>query len=84
MTGSVITLVKNDKYWATDPVGPGKGNRLPYIDGMKYLIIPDTSTRRAALRTGKIDQMPSVTVDDVVFDKEIISGNKAGGRHSRR
>jgi peptide/nickel transport system substrate-binding protein len=70
VTGSVITLVKNDKYWATDPVGPGKGNQLPYVDGMKYLIIPDASTRLAALRTGKIDQLPSVTYDDAATIKK--------------
>jgi peptide/nickel transport system substrate-binding protein len=64
ISGSAATFVKNSKYWATDPVGPGKGNQLPYIDGMKYLIIPDASTRLAALRTAKIDQMPSVNYDD--------------------
>jgi peptide/nickel transport system substrate-binding protein len=69
VTGSVITLVKNDKYWATDPIGPGKGNQLPYIDGLKYLIIPDASTRLAALRTGKVDQFPSVTYDDAASVK---------------
>ncbi|UCC15876.1 MAG: hypothetical protein JSU58_05740, partial [Dehalococcoidales bacterium] len=29
--------------------------QLPYIDGIKFLIIPDLSTCQAALRTGKID-----------------------------
>ncbi|OGO19105.1 MAG: hypothetical protein A2144_00515 [Chloroflexi bacterium RBG_16_50_9] len=55
--GSQIVLVKNPNYWDKDPVGPGKGNNLPYLDGIRYLIIPDASTRQAALRTGKIDQM---------------------------
>jgi peptide/nickel transport system substrate-binding protein len=64
VSGSAATLVKNDKYWATDPVGPGKGNQLPYIDGVKYLIIPDASTRLAAVRTAKVDQIPSVNFDD--------------------
>ncbi len=40
-----------------DPVGPGKGNQLPYLDGLKWLVILDPSTRLAALRTGKIDKM---------------------------
>ena len=53
LSGSAATLVKNPDYWATDPVGPGQGNQLPYIDGIQYLIIPDVSTRQAALRTGK-------------------------------
>jgi len=52
---STITFRRNPNYWDTDPCGPGKGNQLPYLDGVKYLIIPDASTRDAAFRTGKID-----------------------------
>ncbi|MFC2056326.1 ABC transporter substrate-binding protein [Chloroflexota bacterium] len=53
--GSAATLMRNPDYWQKDPVGPGKGNQLPYIDGLKYFIIPDKSTMFAALRTGKLD-----------------------------
>jgi peptide/nickel transport system substrate-binding protein len=38
-----------------NPVGPGKGDQLPYLDGIKVSIIPDSSTRVAAFRTGKIN-----------------------------
>ncbi len=76
VTGGVITFVKNDNYWATDPVGPGKGNRLPYIDGFRYLIIPDASTRMAAMRTGKIDQMPNLNYDDAATIRKAITGVK--------
>ncbi|MBI2849476.1 MAG: ABC transporter substrate-binding protein [Chloroflexi bacterium] len=55
--GSSASLVRNSNYWMKDPIGPGKGNQLPYLDAVKYLIIPDASTREAALRTGKVDQM---------------------------
>ena len=55
--GSQGTVIRNPNYWAKDPVGPGKGNQLPYIDRIKLLDIPDLSTRYAALRTGKIDTM---------------------------
>ena len=55
VTGSSITYLRNPNYWQTDPIGSGKGKQLPYVDGMKQLIIPDTSTEIAALRTGKID-----------------------------
>ena len=61
---SAITYKRNPKYWGTDPVGPGKGNQLPYADGVKILIIPDTSTRVAALRTGKLDTMGGVETTD--------------------
>jgi peptide/nickel transport system substrate-binding protein len=64
VANSSATFVKNPKYWRTDPVGPGKGNQLPYADGIKCLIIPDTSTSIAALRTGKIDILTNQTTDD--------------------
>ncbi len=49
--GSSITYAKNPDYWETDP----QGNRLPYINGISLSIMPDESTRYAALRTGKLD-----------------------------
>ncbi|MBI2851467.1 MAG: ABC transporter substrate-binding protein [Chloroflexi bacterium] len=55
VAGSQIIYTKNPNYWMTDPVGPGKGNQLPYLDSVRSLIIPDASTRQAAFRTGKID-----------------------------
>ena len=64
VTGGVATFVKNDNYWATDSIGPGKGNQLPYIDGLKYLIIPDASTRLSAMRTGKIDVLQNLAYED--------------------
>jgi peptide/nickel transport system substrate-binding protein len=62
--GSSLTFIKNPDYWETDPVGPGKGNKLPYIDQYRLLIIPDVSTRLAALRTAKIDMLPDATKED--------------------
>jgi peptide/nickel transport system substrate-binding protein len=53
--GSLVTLPKNPRYFMKDPAGPGKGNQLPYVDGVRILVIPDTSTRLAAFRTGKLD-----------------------------
>ena len=61
---SQIVYVRNPNYWQTDPVGPGKGNQLPYIDGMRNLILPDASTRLAALRTGKLDHMIDISYLD--------------------
>jgi len=55
VSGSVAVLNKNPNYWDVDPIGPGKGNKLPYLDEIRMLIIPDASTRDAAVRTGKID-----------------------------
>jgi peptide/nickel transport system substrate-binding protein len=57
---SSATLVRNPNYWKKHPFF---GDQLPYLDGVKLLVIPDTSTRLSALRTGKIDAM-GVTWED--------------------
>ena len=62
--GSIADMQKHPNYWDSDPVGPGKGNRLPYLDRLQFLIIPDASTRLAALRTGKLDTMANLTWED--------------------
>ena len=58
--GSQFVFTKNPVYWEKDPAGPGKGNQLPYADSLRQLIIPDLSTRQAALRTGKLDLLDGV------------------------
>ncbi|MFC1958640.1 ABC transporter substrate-binding protein, partial [Chloroflexota bacterium] len=55
VTGSTMTYVRNPNYWMKDPIGPGKGNQLPYMDGVKLLMIPDVGTLYAAMRTAKLD-----------------------------
>ncbi|MEE8412943.1 MAG: ABC transporter substrate-binding protein [Dehalococcoidales bacterium] len=58
------TLIRNPNYWQTDPVGPGKGNQLPYVDTVRQLILPDASTRLAAMRTGKLDDLNLIKVEE--------------------
>jgi peptide/nickel transport system substrate-binding protein len=55
LDNSAATLVRNENYWDKNPIGPGKGDQLPYADAVKLLIIPDISTQVAALRTNKAD-----------------------------
>ncbi len=62
--GSTVTLKKNPNYWLKYPVGPNKGDDLPYLDEVKWLIIPDLSTRLAALRTAKVDQFYDIGYED--------------------
>lgn len=64
VSNSSASFEKNKNYWRTDPVGPGKGNKLPYIDRIKLLIITDTSTLHSAMRTGKLDILQGQTWDD--------------------
>ena len=51
--GSSFGWTKNPDYWGYDEKYPE--NRLPYIDQMRSLVLPEESTRLAALRTGKLD-----------------------------
>lgn len=44
--GVAISFVKNPDYWK-----PG----LPYLDGVKFLIVPDPATEQALLRAGRAD-----------------------------
>src|SRR3990172_2370819 len=48
--GSQAMLPRNPNYWKNNPIGPGSGDQIPYIDVLQYLIIPDASTRLAAMR----------------------------------
>ena len=50
---SSVTYEKNPNYWGNDPKYPE--NRLPYIDELRALYIPEPATWIAALRTGKVD-----------------------------
>jgi peptide/nickel transport system substrate-binding protein len=75
VSGSMVSLKKNKNYWMKNPIGPGKGDQLPYIDNVKYYILADLSTREAALRSGKLDQMggftPEATADMIKRVPEI-------------
>jgi peptide/nickel transport system substrate-binding protein len=53
--GSSLTYTKNPDYWGYDEKYPQ--NRLPYVDEIRALVIPDKATRVAALRAGKIDYL---------------------------
>jgi ABC-type transport system substrate-binding protein len=61
--GASYTFDRNPNYWAKDPVGPGKGNQLPYLDGVTYLQIPDKTTQTAGLRTSKIDWLNNISLN---------------------
>ncbi len=59
---SVLIYTRNPNYYGYDPLHPE--NQLPYLDGIKHLIISDLSSRLAAFRTGKIDQYQGITWED--------------------
>ena len=51
--GSSVTWEKAPSYWGFDEKFPE--NRLPYIDTINALVMPEAQTRMAALRSGKVD-----------------------------
>ena len=61
---NLVSIKRNPNYWKTNPIGPGQGDQLPYVDSVKYIIMPDLSTQLAALRTGKLDMMGGVSWED--------------------
>ena len=67
--GSSITWEKNPDYWGTDEKYPQ--NRLPYVDQLRALIMPEVATYMAALRTGRVDYIGPIgaaqmrTLDEV-------------------
>jgi len=62
VSSSQVTFVRNDNYWQKHPLYPE--DTMPYLDGIKILMIPDMSTRMSALRTAKIDTTRGITWED--------------------
>lgn len=58
VSGSAATLLKNPDYWAYDERHPQ--NQLPYIDSVKYLIIPDDGAALEAMHSGQLDVLDVV------------------------
>ena len=56
---------RNPDYWATDQVDAGKGDRLPYLDAYRIVVIPDATAQIIAFRTGKIDNGSASTPEQV-------------------
>jgi len=50
-----ITFRRNPDYWLFED-----GNRLPYLDARRIVVIPDNSASITAFRTGKLDWGPPV------------------------
>ena len=63
--GTSITWVKNPDYWGHDEKYPK--NRLPYVDELKVLVIPELASILAALRAGKLDYQRQETDLDAVL-----------------
>lgn len=56
------TYQSNPNYWYRDTRFPGM--RLPFADKLRVLVIPDRATQIAALRSGKIDVLTGLTIEE--------------------
>jgi peptide/nickel transport system substrate-binding protein len=54
--GSEINLTRNPHFWLKDK----QGNRLPYLDAIKWRIIKDDTARVVALRSGQVEVITPV------------------------
>jgi ABC-type transport system substrate-binding protein len=50
---SSLKMVKFDDYWAKDD----NGNKLPYLDGIEYIIADDKTVQRSAIQAGEADMV---------------------------
>ena len=71
---STAIMTKNPEFWMKNTVGPGKGDQLPYIQTVQFMVIPDLSTRQAAMRTGKVDQMGGWSYEDAGALRKQVKG----------
>jgi ABC-type transport system substrate-binding protein len=62
VSGRSATLAKNPNYWGRDERYPY--NQLPYVDNVRFMIIPDHEEALAAMRAGKIDFITPVSMRD--------------------
>ncbi len=73
VSGSSLTLKRNPNYFLRDALHPE--NQLPYVDAVKYLVIPDLSTQLAAMRTDKADQIGGYAALSSEDGKSLIKTN---------
>ena len=57
--GVAIIMKKNPDYWGRDT----SGNKLPYLDGIKWTFIPDKKTEVMEFRRGNLDMIYRIPVE---------------------
>ncbi|MBR9766627.1 MAG: ABC transporter substrate-binding protein [Rhodobacteraceae bacterium] len=80
--GQYLELTRFDDYAALDTPRTGLvGDKTPLVETVRYLIIPEDSSARAALLSGDIDIMPDVATADYAgfqSNPEITTDNVPG------
>ena len=57
VSNSQVLFERNPNYWETNPIGPGMGDQLPYLDEFQMVIIVDPSVTEASFRSAEIDSI---------------------------
>ncbi|MEK6300932.1 MAG: ABC transporter substrate-binding protein [Acidobacteriota bacterium] len=69
VSGQRIVLERNPYFWKID----SKGQRLPYLDQLVYVIVKDFNTVQAKFEAGEIDVMTRVRPQDYALVKRMES-----------
>lgn len=67
VSGQRIVLERNPYFWKVD----SRGQRLPYIDRMVFVIVKDFNTIQSKFQAGEIDVMPRVRPQDYALVKRM-------------
>jgi oligopeptide transport system substrate-binding protein len=74
--GEVVIMKKNPDYWATDK----DGNKLPYLDGIKWSFIRDKKSEILEFKRGNLDMVYRIPVE--MFSEFMGSLENAKNRNS--
>jgi peptide/nickel transport system substrate-binding protein len=69
VTGQRLVLERNPYFWKVD----GRGQRLPYLDRMVFVIVKDFNTVQSKFQSGEIDVMQRVRPVDYALVKRMES-----------
>ena len=70
--GNAVIMKRNPDYWGVDK----NGNKLPYLDGIKWTFVPDKKTEVMEFRRGNYDMIYRIPVE--MFHE--IFGEMQGGK----
>jgi peptide/nickel transport system substrate-binding protein len=67
VSGQRVVLERNPYFWKVD----SRGQRLPYLDRMVFVIVKDFNTIQSKFEVGEIDVMPRVRPQDYALIKRM-------------
>lgn len=71
VSGQRVVLERNPYFWKVD----NRGQRLPYLDRMVFVIVRDFNTVQSKFQAGEIDVMPRVRPQDYALVKRMESAD---------